>query len=34
MGYEVEFFSNGIEYEYTLDAATGAILSKSQERAD
>lgn len=34
MEYEVEFFSNGIEYEYTLDATTGAILSKHQERAD
>ena len=29
--YEVEFFSNGTEYDYTLDAKTGAILSQSQE---
>ena len=29
--YEVEFFSNGTEYDYTLDAKTGTILSQSQE---
>ena len=31
MQYEVEFFSNGMEYDYTLDAKTGAVLSQSQE---
>lgn len=31
MEYELEFFSNGMEYDYTLDAETGAILSQSQE---
>ena len=31
MEYEVEFFSNGTEYDYTLDAKTGTILSQSQE---
>ena len=34
MVYEVEFIKNGIEYEYELDAKTGKILEKDQERSE
>ena len=32
--YEVEFKSNGYEYEYKIDAATGAILEHERDRDD
>lgn len=32
--YEVEFISGGMEYEYKLDAATGAVLKAEKEIAD
>ena len=32
--YEIEFFRDGIEYEYTIDAASGAILECESERQD
>lgn len=31
MAYEVEFWANGIEYEYDIDATSGAVLKKSQK---
>lgn len=30
--YEIEFYADGVEYEYDIDAFTGAILSRQQER--
>lgn len=30
--YEVEFFSNGIEYEYTIDAVSGTIMEYDSDR--
>ncbi len=30
--YEIEFYADGVEYEYDIDALTGAILSRQQER--
>lgn len=30
--YEIEFYKNGLEYEYEIDAHTGAILKYSQDR--
>lgn len=32
--YEIEFFAGDTEYEYTIDAASGAILERSAERED
>ena len=32
--YEVEFKSGGMEYEYVIDAATGAVLDHEVERDD
>ncbi len=32
--YEVEFVSGGIEYEYSIDGATGAVLEYEKDRAD
>ena len=32
--YEVEFKSGGMEYEYTIDGATGAILEYNSEWDD
>lgn len=32
--YEVEFRTNGMEYEYTIDAATGAVLEHEKDRDD
>ena len=32
--YEVEFKSGGMEYEYVIDAATGAVLNHETERDD
>ena len=32
--YEVEFKSGGMEYEYVIDAATGAVLDHETERDD
>ncbi len=32
MIYEIEFYKNGIEYEYEIDANTGTILKYSQDR--
>ncbi len=32
--YEIEFKANGLEYEYTLNAVTGAILEKESEPID
>ncbi|MDO4793134.1 MAG: M56 family metallopeptidase [Filifactor alocis] len=29
--YEIEFFSNGMEYDYTIDAISGAILNKDSD---
>lgn len=29
--YEIEFFSNGIEYDYTIDAISGAVLNKDTD---
>ena len=31
MAYEVEFWANGVEYEYDIDATSGAVLKKSQK---
>ena len=32
--YEVEFKSGGMEYDYVIDAATGAVLDHETERDD
>ena len=32
--YEIEFFRDGVEYDYTIDAASGAILECESERQD
>jgi len=32
--YEIEFKSNGMEYEYTIDAATGSVLEHEKDRDD
>ena len=32
--YEIEFRADGYEYEYTIDAATGEILSFERDRDD
>ncbi|MBR3867263.1 MAG: PepSY domain-containing protein, partial [Butyricicoccus sp.] len=32
--YEIEFKANGMEYEYTIDAATGSILEHEKDRDD
>ena len=32
--YEIEFFAGETEYEYTIDATSGAILERSAERED
>ena len=32
--YEVEFKADGMEYEYTIDAATGAVLEHEKDRDD
>lgn len=32
--YEIEFFRDGVEYEYTIDAASGTILECESERQD
>ena len=32
--YEVEFKSGGMEYDYVIDAATGAVLDHEVERDD
>jgi len=32
--YEVEFRAKGMEYEYTIDAATGAVLEHEKDRDD
>ena len=32
--YEIEFKSNGMEYEYEIDASTGAVLKYDKERDD
>ena len=34
MFYEVEFYKDGMEYEYTIDAATGEILDFELEEDD
>jgi len=34
MEYEIEFKADGMEYEYTIDAATGAILEHEKDRDD
>ena len=31
MVYELEFYANGAEYEYDIDASTGAVVKSSQE---
>ena len=31
MVYEIEFYANGAEYEYDIDASTGAVVKSSQE---
>ena len=31
MVYEIEFYANGVEYEYDIDASTGAVVKSSQE---
>ena len=33
MVYELEFYANGAEYEYDIDASTGAVVKSSQEGA-
>ena len=32
--YEIEFFRDGVEYDYTIDAASGSILECESERQD
>ena len=32
--YEIEFYANGLEYEYSIDAQTCAITEKSVEKDD
>ena len=32
--YEIEFFRDGTEYDYTIDAASGSILEWESERQD
>ena len=34
MVYEMEFFANGVEYEYDVDASTGQILKMEKEGAE
>ena len=34
MEYEIEFRSGGMEYEYTIDAATGSVLEHEKDRDD